>query len=691
MSTTGERWRRWVAGAAVAVLLDAPPARALEDLQGKVELSTVDIEQLLDLPIAALSRRTETTADAPGAVFVLTGEDLRAQGARTLTEALRTVPGLFVYEDGHWPTLGFRGVGLLADYSTRVLFLVDGHPIGDSLGMGRSYIGRDLPIPLTAIRRVEIIKGPVGAVYGPTAFLGVVNVVTREPGGNETGLALRGQGRDEGTTGAEGEALLARGDATDGAVASASAFGTRGQDQRYPEWSLAQPPYDPGRAPPPGDVVRSMDTSSAANGYVRVAVHGVEGAGTCGWFTRRIPSAPYDVVIGDRRTQLQVQSCFAQLSVDRPVGRGWELGAGASFDDYELRDGYAYTAGMSRDRAYDRWASGELRARWSPGSQVAHLGVGVRGASHWTMLHTFADQPDADAGLITVAPIYKDFRTVDAWVIGDVEAVRTLRLHAGTTFTYNELFGKRLTSKAAVVWRPTPANTVKLVYAEGFRAPTVAEAFYEDGTDFLANAGLKPELAQSGEVILERRLGDVAGVSVSGFWNRYDQLIQFVTVELPDGTGRQQAVNSGTRTVRGVEAALTIRWRDWLQGRGGASVQKTFPGDEPNAPRLIASGAISTRFPWRPLRLAVHAAGTSRRDKDVVAIVEGQRTVLPGYVVMGAAATLDVPSVRGLSVEASASNLLAARVLHPVTNEFRPISELPEEGRTYWLGVRWAR
>jgi iron complex outermembrane receptor protein len=686
MSAAGERTHgALLAGTAVLAVLATGAARAADDLAGKVELATVDIEQLLDLPIQALSRRAESTSAAPGAVFVITGDDLRAQGARTLTEALRTIPGLFVYEDGHWPTLGFRGVGLLADYSTRVLFLVDGHPLGDSLGMGRSYIGRDLPIPLTAVRRVEVIKGPVGAVYGPTAFLGVVNVVTQGPGARESELAIRGQGAADGTNGAEAEALVARGGGWGGAVASASVFDSRGQDQRFPEWSLGGPPFAPGREPPPGDVVHRMDTSAAANGYLRVSALGVDGAGSCGSFTRRIPSAPYAVIVGDRRTQLSTTTCFAQLSIDRRPSRGWEVGASASYDAFELRDGYAYAEGVWRDRAYDRWASGELRARWSAASDGAHLGFGARGATHSTLLHTYLDGAPASA----VGPIRKDFRTLDAWAIGDVAVLRALRLHGGTTLTLNELFGDRLTSKGAAVWHPTPANTVKLVYAEGFRAPTVAEAFYEDGTDFLANPGLRPERARSEEIVLEHRFGAVAGLSFSGFRNEYRDIIEFVTVHLPDGTDRQQAVNAALRTVRGVEAALTVRWNDRLQGWGGVSVQRTTPGDTPNAPRLIASGALWTRYPWRPLRLAVNGAGTSRRDKDPLAVVAGQRTVLPGYLVLGAAATLDLPSVRGLSIEASVSNLLDRRILQPVTHEFAPVSELPEEGRTFWVGLRW--
>lgn len=701
MSAAGERSRLLRAALLAAALgAGAPPAAA--EIPGKVELDTVDIERLLDLPVESVSRRAESASDAPGAAFVLDAEDLRAQGVRTIAEALRTVPGLFTYEDGHWPSVGVRGVGLLADYDTRILFLVDGHPLNDALGIGRSYVGRDLPIPLAAVRRLEVIKGPVGAVYGPTAFLGVVNVVTQAPGGGGEEVALRAEGADTGTNGGEVEAGLARAGAWGRAVAHASVYGTEGQDRFFPEWS-----YLRGRDQVPGHLVSGVDTASAANGYLRASALGLDAAGACGWFTRRLPSAPYESLVGDRRTRLATTTCFAQLSVDRRPWEAWEVGGRLAYDQFEYRDAYAYPQpgggpqvqnayGMYRDVAHDRWVSSELRARWSAARDLAHVGAGLVGASHWTLQHAYSDalpsllvDPDGGVGL---GPIRKDFRTLDAWVMGDVRVAPGLRVHAGTTLTVHSLFDDRLTSKLAAVWRPSAADTAKLVYAEGFRAPTAAEAFYEDGTDFAASPDLRPERARSVEGIYERRLGDVAAVSASAFWNRYDDLIQFVTVTLPRNAGeRQKAVNAGARTTRGVEATATVRWGDRLQGWGGVSLQRSSGAELPNSPALVASAAVATRLPWRPLRLALRVAGTSRRDKDGTALLDGQRTTLPGYVVVGGSAALDVPGVRGLTVELAATNLLDARVLHPVAGDFSPISELPEAGRTVWLGVRWSR
>ncbi len=110
---------------------------------------------------------------------MLTAEDLRLQGFRTLAAALGFVPGLFVYRDDFFSAVGVRGFGLLMDYGTRLLVLVDGHPAQRQRRVGwDAHTGRGFPVPFDAIKRIEVVKGPVGSIYGPNAFLGVVNVIT---------------------------------------------------------------------------------------------------------------------------------------------------------------------------------------------------------------------------------------------------------------------------------------------------------------------------------------------------------------------------------------------------------------------------------------------------------------------------------------------------------------------------------
>src|SRR5512136_2168268 len=230
------RETRLAALVAASMALAAPAAaQAPSD---RLEIGSVELESLLDLQVAAVSLREEKSSRAPASVFVVSAEDIRSQGYETLEEVLRSVPGLFGYRDGLYPMMGVRGLGLPSDYTTRLLVLVDGHPLVNSVGIGESYLGRDLPVPMSAVRRVEVIKGPAGSVYGPTAYLGVVNVVTVAPGATaQEGRVYAEGGQGRVTGGGAGGSWAGR----IGPVNVATSFdlyATGGFDYRYPELAL---------------------------------------------------------------------------------------------------------------------------------------------------------------------------------------------------------------------------------------------------------------------------------------------------------------------------------------------------------------------------------------------------------------------------------------------------------------------
>src|SRR4051812_35086450 len=123
---------------AVLLLMTATAAFAgvdpfASDAGAMVELGDVELEDWLELPIASVSLQEERVSQAPAAVFVLSGDDLRNLGFRTLGEALRTVPGLFVVPDSAYFNIGVRGLSLPGDQQSRFMVMIDGVPVNDSV------------------------------------------------------------------------------------------------------------------------------------------------------------------------------------------------------------------------------------------------------------------------------------------------------------------------------------------------------------------------------------------------------------------------------------------------------------------------------------------------------------------------------------------------------------------------------
>ena len=121
------------------------------------------------------------------------------------------------------------------------------------------------------------------------------------------------------------------------------------------------------------------------------------------------------------------------------------------------------------------------------------------------------------------------------------------------------------------------------------------------------------------------------------------------------------------------------------------SLQQAVGDAPPNNPAVTANLAVSTRALWKPLLLAVRGFFIGARDKDTAALLPGQSPTVGPQVRLDASAVLDVPGVKGVTVEASVLNLLDGAVLHPVANDFAPISQMAEPPITAQLALRYRR
>ena len=140
-------------------------------------------EELEVLSIA--SRREESAWQAPAVAKVITEQQIREWGMLTLSEALSNVPGFYMAQK-EWGVMPYmRGI------PNSVLFLHDTVPLGSDVNKSLNPAGHELP--LSAVKRIEIIRGPGSVLWGADAFAGIVNVVPlsgKDFSGVETGLML---------------------------------------------------------------------------------------------------------------------------------------------------------------------------------------------------------------------------------------------------------------------------------------------------------------------------------------------------------------------------------------------------------------------------------------------------------------------------------------------------------------------
>ncbi|WP_342619670.1 TonB-dependent receptor [Rhodoferax sp. GW822-FHT02A01] len=135
---------------------------------------------LQDVPtIISVSRLSQTLADTPGAVTILDRQFIHMSGARDVVDLLRLVPGFQTttsYETDA-PMATYHGRN--DDWANRIQVLVDGRSVYSGLLQGSAGIGWKT-LALDDIERIEVLRGSNSATYGARAFLGVVNIISRD-------------------------------------------------------------------------------------------------------------------------------------------------------------------------------------------------------------------------------------------------------------------------------------------------------------------------------------------------------------------------------------------------------------------------------------------------------------------------------------------------------------------------------
>ncbi len=128
--------------------------------------------------VVSASKMNSLVKDIPSAVYVVDQKEIEFSEKRNIQDVLKKVSGVFTEDRRHQEAnlISFRGIGLHAHVTRGILILVDGISVNEAMGRV-SFEGLDLE----NTESVEILKGPVSALYGPNGITGVINVVSKEP------------------------------------------------------------------------------------------------------------------------------------------------------------------------------------------------------------------------------------------------------------------------------------------------------------------------------------------------------------------------------------------------------------------------------------------------------------------------------------------------------------------------------
>jgi iron complex outermembrane receptor protein len=483
------------------------------------ELMAMNLGDMLNVKVA--TGTDKQLSEAPAVVSVITAEDIKATGARTLAEAVERIPGLHVMLSSFRFANNFTVRGIQTAATPQILVLMDGMTLSDISANAVPYSFR---LPTTFIARIEIIRGPGSAVHGADAFSGVINIITKSP---EQSNQIAGGGK-VGSFDYQELWLNANVEVNDITMAFSITREEHGNDDN--------------RTTPYGVLKRNRTLNnlhlnlqygdfSMKNWYWDIEQY--LGAGINVWANEA------DLDINKAyASQLNWQTNLSdnlQISVDLaysfqksdtnfnlfpsgtyPVGDDGNLFTGATLVNFpnavignpgsdreriNLSSAWVYS-GIKQHRL--RLELGLERNKNTNIREIKNFGPGILDTANIPVDFISDTLVDVTGTSYVYSPNYQR----DIWFVSvqdEWKLAANWELTAGIRFDDYSDFGSTTNPRVALVWSTTETLTSKLLFGTAFRAPKVSELTYINNPAALGNPDLEPENIQTIELAFDYR------------------------------------------------------------------------------------------------------------------------------------------------------------------------------------------
>jgi iron complex outermembrane receptor protein len=606
-----------------------------------VELTALSLDELMSLKVTTVSRKPEPWWSAPSGVDVVTGDDIRRSGAVRLPDALRLATGVHVGQPSarSW-AVSIRGMNVLA--ANKISASTDGRSLFTPFFSGVQW---DVQEPLLEdVDRIEVVRGPVGALWGAYAVNGFIQVLTK-PAGETPGLLVS----------------VARG-SEDPAQVAVRYGGRIGQQTAYRVY---------------GKYFQTDWTVLPDGQHAQTATDFLQGG------FRLDGRRPHDTTVslhGDFYTNDGLpldhleQGDVSGLNL---VGR-WKRARGDA-SDVALEAYFDRTHRVIPLSFEERRNTGAVSAKYRFGAGRQSLVVGGD-------LLVSGDRI-GNMGIAQLQPAERVTHTAGVYVQDTLPLHARASLVGGAKVEHSSFAGYELQPSLRFVWTPDGRSTAWAAVSRALRTPVRVD---EDlvirlgsTTFFEANDDFDTETALAWEAGLRRRLSSGLTLDLSAFVYRYDPLRSTE----PGAPGRPATFrNSLAARSSGAEAAMlwhpvrrvlvkgSYRFLDLRFSKDPGSGDTTGGRAEGNDPKHVAVATVRLDLPGR-----VELDGVFRLASRL------PNPPLPGYETVDA--RLAWRATRQVEVALSGRNLLDAQHAEFVTTN--SLNELVR--RSALLTLTWRR
>ncbi len=636
-----------------------------------VDLTEMSLEDLmkLDVPrVYAASKIEQKTTEAPSSVTIITSDDIKKYGYRTLSDVLRSVPGFNVSYDRNYAFVGVRGVSL-GDFNSRILLLVNGHRVNNNLTDG-AFIDTAFIVDIDLVDRVEIIRGPGSVLYGNNAFFGVINVITRQ------GRQINGvEGSFE-----FGEFETFKGRATIGKqftnglnfLLSGTIYESEGAERLlYKEFNT--PAQNNG-------VAEDMDADSFKSVFGSVSYQDFTLEGGFNHREKVNPTAQFSLTtFNDPRLRTIDERSYTALKYAHSFPDIVDLTARIYYDRNDFSIGYPQSLIVGTNVVFSAFSMEKDSGEWW-GAEL-QLTKRLWDRHVITLGGEYRDDFRQEERISGQVPVERSRESHGIYLQGDFAVLTNLHLNAGVRYDQYGDFDPAFNPRVALIYNPLGGSTLKAIYGTAFRAPNFSELSDPRFQD------IKPEEITGYELVYEQQIGKHLRSSVSGFYNQMDRLIVF-------DSGSFTNFNADTT---GMELALEGFWTNGIRGRVSYSFQDTrntsVSWEMPDSPNHMVKFNLSVPLYRDKIFAGAEFLYTSdRRSLHNTTDAFGQPITVQGGDAGGyGLVNLTLFSrnlIKNLELSASVYNLLDRRYSDPASH-FHVQDTIEQDGRSFRLKLTY--
>ena len=505
------------------------------DTTGVNQLFEMDLTDLMNQKVVTASKYSQNSAEAASSIGVITADEIKQYGYRTLGEALNSQRGMYLSDDKNYLYVGSRGFSRPTDYNNRIIVMIDGHILNEVV-YGSSFMGNELGINLDNIERIEIIRGPGASVYGSGSMLNIINLISK------MGADINGVTVSAGI-GSFGKKDLSAIYGKKIKKTDISITGTGGtyDGENYYFKELDTPETNFGKSVGKDWEKYIGFQTAITNGNFKLS----------SGFTSRskgIPTGAFNTdLTGD--VESTDKRFYVESSYRQKLKKDNSLLFRLYYDDYRYSGSYPSGGIDYFDASIGRWAGGEIQY---------YLEAGIRNIITAGIEYKYAfrdDYREWDNSSTYFNRNYP-FSFFSIYAQDQIKIVKNVNLTAGLRFDQYSVFGHAASPRLALVYRYSEASSLKLLYSAAFRIPNFYEAFYESLNVHETNPDIGSEKIRAIEIAWSQKIsGSVFGnLSLYRFtiYNLIDQI-------LDQSDGMTQFQNIGKATGTGAEYELRYK------------------------------------------------------------------------------------------------------------------------------------